>query len=99
MTPQEDLFKILFDSSALINIEGTKKMTKIRNNRNRILIPRKVATEIDLPNTALSRFIERFPNVITEFAGGDEEEEYLRIRSQPGIHDAEAAAIAMAVFR
>jgi len=29
----------------------------------------------------------------------DEENEYLRIRSQPGIHDGEAAAIAISVIR
>ena len=98
MTFEKSLFQYLFDSSSLINIERNKKMTILRKRRGEVLIPEKVATEINQPNTPLHRFISKFYQVVTQFQN-NEEEEYLRVRSQVGIDDGEAAAIAMAVKR
>ncbi|MEK6689694.1 MAG: hypothetical protein AABY78_00150 [Nitrospirota bacterium] len=61
-------------------------------------MPEKVAEEVNQPNTPLSRFIDSYPQVITQFHD-NEEEEYLRVRSQVGIDDGEAAAIAIAFKR
>jgi len=98
MAFEKSLFQYLFDSSSLINIERNKKMTILRKRRGEVLIPGKVATEINQPNTPLHRFISKFYQVITQFQN-NEEEEYLRVRSQVGIDDGEAAAIAMAIKR
>jgi len=98
----EDVFpslKHVFDSSSLINIERNRKMTILRSRRQEVLIPEKVEREVNQPNTPLHRFITRFrQQVITPFQN-NEEDEYLRVRSQRGIHDADAAAIAMALKR
>lgn len=63
------------------------------------MIPSKVEEEVNQPNTPLQRFITRFrQQVVTPFQN-NEEQEYLRVRSQRGIHDADAAAIAIALKR
>lgn len=98
MAFQRSLFQYLFDSSSLINIERNKKMTILRKRRGEVLIPEKVAQEVNQPNTPLHRFISKFHQVVTQFQK-NEEDEYLRVRSQIGIDDGEAAAIAMAVKR
>jgi len=98
MVFQKSLFQYLFDSSSLINIERNKKMTILRRRRGEVLIPEKVAVEVNQPNTPLHRFISKFYQVVTQFKN-DEEQEYLRVRSQIGIDDGEAAAIAMAIKR
>jgi len=98
MAFEKSLFQYLFDSSSLINIERNKKMTILRKRRGEVLIPEKVAVEVNQPNTPLHRFISKFYQVVTQFQN-NEEEEYLRVRSQIGIDDGEAAAIAMAIKR
>ena len=98
MTFKKWLFPYVFDSSSLINVERSKKMTILRRRKDEVLIPEKVAVEINQPNTPLHRFISNFREVVTRFEN-DEEEEYLRVRSQVGIDDGEAAAIAMAIKR
>lgn len=95
---QVSLFRYVFDASSLINIERNRKMTQLRRRRGEILIPEKVASEVNIPNSPLHGFISRYPQVITSFQNS-EEEEYLRVRSQAGIHDGEAAAIAIASKR
>lgn len=92
------LFPYVFDSSSLINIERGKKMTILRRRKDEVLIPEKVAAEVNQPNTPLHRFVSNFRETITQFEK-DEEEEYLRVRSQVGIDDGEAAAIAIAIKR
>jgi len=98
MAFEKSLFQYLFDSSSLINIERHKKMTILRRRRGEVLIPEKVAVEVNQPNTPLHRFISKFHQVVTKFQN-NEEEEYLRVRSQVGIDDGEAAAIAIAIKR
>jgi len=73
-------------------------MATLRKRKGDILIPEKVAQEINQPNTPLSRFIVRYPEIIAEFKN-DEGQEYLRVRSQIGIDDGEASAIAIAIRR
>ena len=98
MAFEKSLFQYLFDSSSLINIERNKRMTILRKRRGEVLIPEKVAAEVNQPNTPLHRFISKFHQVVTQFQN-NEEEEYLRVRSQVGIDDGEAAAISMAIKR
>ncbi len=73
-------------------------MTILRRRRGEVLIPEKVAVEVNQPNTPLHRFISKFHQVVTKFQN-NEEEKYLRVRSQVGIDDGEAAAIAIAIKR
>ena len=73
-------------------------MTILRRRKDEVLIPVKVAAEVNQPNTPLHRFVSNFRETITQFEK-DEEEEYLRVRSQVGIDDGEAAAIAIAIKR
>jgi len=98
MVLQKSLFQYVFDSSALINIERNNKITALRSRRGEILIPEKVAIEVNQPNSPLHRFVSRYKQVITEFQN-NEEEKYLIVRSQVGIDDGEAAAIAIALNR
>ena len=98
----QDVFpslKHVFDSSSLINIERNRKMSVLRQRRHEVLIPGKVEGEVNQPNTPLNRFITRFYQQVVAPFRNNEEEEYLRVRSQRGIHDADAAAIAMAIRR
>jgi predicted nucleic acid-binding protein len=91
-------FQHVFDASSLINIEAKNKIGDLRKRIDEIVIPQKVAYEIDLPHTPLAGLIKRYPEVVAQFRD-DEETEYLRIRSQPGIHDGEASAITIALKR
>ena len=99
---QKELFQYVFDSSALINIKRNKRMEFLRKHKGGILIPEKVAQEINHPMVSLDdplrKFISKYPHVVTPFQN-NEEDEYLRIRSQPGIHDGEASAMAVALKR
>jgi len=98
MAIQEELFQYVFDASSLINIERQKKMGELRKRKRGILIPEKVAVEVNMPNSPLHKFISKYPGVVTSFQK-TEEEEYLRVRSQIGIDDGEAAAIAISTNR
>lgn len=95
---QQSLFQYLFDASSLINIERKSKMGQLRRRRGEVLIPEKVAEEVNQPNTPLSRLIANYPQIVTQFRS-DEEEEYLRVRMQVGIDDGEAAVIAISSKR
>jgi len=102
MSIQEELFHYVFDSSALINIKRNRKMKYLRKRKGEMLIPEKVAQEINDPRVRLDdplrKFISKYPQVVTPFKN-NEEDEYLRSRSQPGIHDGEASAMAIALKR
>jgi len=98
MTYQRDLFQLIFDASSLINIERTGNLGFIKKRKDSIIIPGGVYSEVNLPHSPLLNFIQRNPEMIAFFEP-TEEEEYLRIRSQIGIHKGEAAAIALAVCR
>jgi predicted nucleic acid-binding protein len=98
MAIQKELFQYVFDASSLINIERQKKMGELRKRKGGVLIPEKVAVEVNMPNSPLHKFISKYPGVVTSFQM-TEEEEYLRVRSQVGIDDGEAAAIAISTNR
>lgn len=99
---QVGLFRSVFDSSSLINIKNKHKMNIIRSRIRNIIIPRKVADELTCPDVSrsdpLCRFVLNYPSVIVQLQG-NEEVEYLRVRSQTGIHNGEAAAITIAMNR
>ena len=88
----------VFDSSALINIERRGQTQHLRRRRSEVILPEKVAGEVKVPGYPLNTFLKHYPNVITPFTP-EEENQYLRIRAQPGIHDGEAAAITIALSR
>jgi len=102
MSNQKELFQYVFDTSALINLKRNKKMRFLQKRKGGILIPEKVAQEINHPmvpvHDPLRKFILRHPQVITQFLN-NEADEYLRIRSQPGIHGGKASAMAIALKR
>lgn len=104
MAFQKWLFQCILDSSSLINIDRKKKMNILRKRRGEVLIPEKIAYEVaDDPqirsDDRLRKFVLKYrEELVTPFLPG-EEDEYLRIRSQTGIHDADAAAIAIALKR
>jgi len=96
--PSAALFRYVFDASSLINIERHGLIPKLKQLKDMVLMPKKVADEIDQPNSPLSRFIHSCPEVVTDLMDG-EDQEYLRVRRQPGIDDGEAAVIAVAIRR
>ena len=96
---QVSLFRYVFDASSLINIERNRKITQLRRRRAEVLIPEKVAEEVQQPNTPLGRFINKYYHQVVINFEENEEYEYLRIRGQKDIHDGEATVIAIAVSR
>jgi predicted nucleic acid-binding protein len=100
-TRQRALFPRVFDASSLINIErsGQKAMAMLRRQRDSVLIPEKVAGEVNQPGTPLSLFLASHPEVKTPSQSDEEGDEFLRLTRQREIHDGEAAAMAVAKFR
>jgi predicted nucleic acid-binding protein len=92
------LFQYVFDSSSLINIERRRRVKYLRKRYHEIILPEKVAEEVKTPGYPLERFLAHYPSVITTFTTS-EEEQYLQIRGQSGIHDGEAAAMTVALSR
>lgn len=92
------LFRHVFDSSSLINIERRRQMKFLRQRSGEIMLPQKVAQEVKQSGSPLQRFLDKYPIVVESF-NQEEEDLYLTIRVQPGIDDGEAAAIAIAQNR
>ena len=97
-TRGRSLFQHVFDSSSLIEIERKRHMNDLRRRRSEVVLPEKVANEVGTKGTPLFGFIAHYPEVVSAFDSA-EESAYLQIRSQVGIHDGEAAAIAVASVR
>ena len=95
---QKSFFQYVFDSSALINIERQGLMTHLRRRRFEVILPEKVSIEVKTPGFPLHTFINNHPSMVTMLTSA-EEEQYLQIRGQSGIHDGEAAAITLALSR
>ena len=95
---QKSLFEYVFDSSSLIWMERKSQMSCLRRRSAEIIVPEKVAEEVKTPGYPLERFLAHYPDVVTTF-NSLEEDLYLEIRGQPGIHDGEAAAITLALSR
>ena len=97
---QRELFQYVFDASSLINIERTRRMRVLRSVKGAILIPERVGREVNVPGSALRRFILAYPDVVTPFVSVGERHEYLRFCSQLRvIHEGEASAMAIALSR
>lgn len=92
------LFRYVFDASSLINIERAKKTPLLRANFKQVLIPVKVAIEVNQKNSPLQRFLKRYPHVVTELTEA-EGLTSLQLLARPSIHDGEAEAIAVAYHR
>ncbi|MGQ9628150.1 MAG: hypothetical protein ACUVV0_14760 [Anaerolineae bacterium] len=95
---KRSLFQYVFDASSPIYIERNKHMDCLRKRHAEVILPEKVAEEVRQPGKPLKRFIERFPDVVTKLSPA-EEELYLRILKQLGIHEGEAAVITVALSR
>ena len=98
-----ELWKYIMDASSLINIEHNTGINELEKRKGAILMPEQVAKEVAFnpkikKTDPLRKFVIRNPQVITKFQN-DEEVEYLRIMSQPGIGTGEASAIAVALNR
>jgi predicted nucleic acid-binding protein len=94
----QSLFRLVFDSSALIFIERHGKMGILRRRRTEVLLPEKIADEVSRGNYPLRRFVRKYPTVVMAMTP-HEERRYLQIRQQPEIHDGESASIALAGAR
>ena len=98
-----DFWQCVLDSSSLINIERNGGIRTLERLKGSILIPEKVAYEVAFDHRVrrtdpLRKFVNKYPRIITQFQG-DENDEYLRIVSQPGIGPGEAAAMTIALKR
>lgn len=90
------LFQYVFDSSSLIEIERRRYIRHLRILRDFMILPEKVAKEVSQPGTPLKRFLDRYLGIVIRLRP-EEERRYLEIRRQPGIHDPDAEAIALAL--
>jgi predicted nucleic acid-binding protein len=88
----------VFDASSLINIERKRQVKHLRARHSEVIVPDKVAEEVKIPGYPLCTFLERYPSAVTAF-NTREEDRYLEIRGQPGIHNGEAAAITLSICR
>lgn len=95
---QSVFFRHVFDASSLIEIERKSRVRKLRQVREHVVIPKKVAEEVRKPRTPLQTFVRKYPRVVVPFQGR-EGQIYLRVMQQPGIHEGDAAAIAVAMSR
>jgi predicted nucleic acid-binding protein len=98
-----EFWQYVFDAHALINIEHNKGIKALEDRRGAILISERVAYEVaEHPKVTktdpLRQFVERNRQIVTEFQN-NEEEEYLLILAQEGIHEGEASVIAIALKR
>lgn len=73
-------------------------MSSLRRRRREVILPSKVAEEVALPGSPLARFVSSYPSIVAELTSS-EEDLYVRMRGQAGIHDADTAAIALALSR
>jgi len=96
--PSPSLFRHVLDACALTDIERDNKMAALRRRCDEVVIPDKVAKEVGQPGTALRRFLESHHDVVIRLSDS-EGEEYLKLRREPGIDDADACAIAIAYKR
>jgi predicted nucleic acid-binding protein len=94
----KSLFQYIFDSSTLIDVERRRLVRYLRKRHNEIVLPKKVSEEVGQPRSPLKNFLDSYPQVVISFTS-DEEDRYLEVRGQPGIHDGEAAAITLALSR
>lgn len=98
-----ELWEYVVDSTSLINIERNMGIKALRERKGAILISKRVEYEVahdpKIPKTdSLRQFVLANPQIVTEFQN-NEEEEYLRILRQFGIHEGEASVIAIASKR
>jgi predicted nucleic acid-binding protein len=98
-----ELWQYVFDAHALINIEHSEGIKALKDRKRAILISEQVAYEVAghpmIPKAdPLRQFVERNRQIVTQFQN-NEEEEYLRILAQKGIHEGEASVIAIALKR
>ena len=92
------LSQYVFVSSSLIFIERSKDVIQLRRRHSEVVLPEQVAEEVRQPGSPLETFLDHYPSVVTPFTSS-EEDLYLQIRGQAGIHDGEAAAITLALSR
>jgi predicted nucleic acid-binding protein len=97
------IWQCVMDSCSLINVEHDMGIKELESRKGAILIPPQVAYEVAFhpkvfKTDPLRRFVEKYPEIITQFQN-NEENEYLRIASQQGIHPGEAAAMTIALKR
>src|SRR6266849_6751479 len=95
---QSHLFPKVFDSSSAISIEKAKRMPALRDRKDEVIFPRRVAAELSSQESPLRRLIKKNPMIVTDLTR-EEERYYLQLLKEPGIDAGEAAAIAVAKTR
>jgi predicted nucleic acid-binding protein len=101
--PVPGLFQNIIDASSLINIQRLHGKAGLEKIKDDILIPRQIAEEVAFhpkvrKNDPLRKFVIENPTIVTDLQG-DEENEFYRLASEPGIDEGEAAAMAIALKR
>lgn len=98
---KEPLLPYVLDSASLIELERSKRLRQLKHPGSRIVIPDRVAREVDRPRTPLERWLRRYPKSITRLIPSGEGSTYLKLLAQtdPRIDDGEAAALAICLHR
>lgn len=87
----------VFDSSSLIELEHSRNLRHLPTSGGSwIVVPSLVAREVSKKGTPLEAWLRH--GRIARFVG-PEDEDFLRLLRQPGVHDAECQALAMAYHR
>lgn len=90
-----------FDASSLIELERSRTLGVLAKLGSRVRVPHRVAREVNKPGTDISQWLVKNPSNIVRNFLPEESALYLRLlqRSNPRIHDGEAAAIALSFHR
>jgi len=82
-------------------LENPNRLSILTGLRARIVVPYRVAKEVNTPGTALERWLSRNRQRVTPFLTTKEHELYYQFYTQtePKIDDGEAAAMAVALNR
>ena len=99
-SPSQQAVVYVFDASSLINLEKPNRLSILHDLRTRVVIPQRVAREVNKPRTDLAGWLNQHPECVTAFFT-EEHELYYQFITQikPRIHDGEAAAMAVALNR
>ena len=100
---ESELWLHVMDASSLINIERTEGIRALNKRKGAMLVPELVAYEVAgdprvSPSDPLRKWINENSQVVVDLVA-NEERFFYEIRKQQGIHDGEAAAMAVCLGR
>jgi predicted nucleic acid-binding protein len=96
--------RLVFEASSLIELERRKLLRKLTSLGSRVVIPIRVARDINNPNvpksSPLRQWLQQHSSVITRFQTAAENELYMRLLvTRRKLGDGEDSAIAIAFCR